>query len=699
MKNRILLTLLFITILHGLLNAGEININDARKVALNIVMAKTDFQNGSLKSNLSIASEFTVQKGSLNVYYIFNLTSGGWVIISADDRVTPILAYSYTGSFDTDMKSPELKWWMDGYADQVSGVVENNIAANSEIQTAWNQLLSGSVPVEIKGAKNITPLLTSTWDQGTVYNMLCPEDPGGPGGHVWTGCVATSMSQVMYYYRYPLQGNGSHGYNSNYGYLYADFGNTTYDWNAMQNRIYNTYNYPMALLQYHCGIAVDMMYSPDGSGAYMWDATQALIDYFGYSPSMHLDQKDDYTESEWKTKLKAELDAERPLCYAGYGDGGGHAFVCDGYDGTDHFHFNWGWSGYYDGYYYVSNLNPGYTFNDGQQAIFGMVPASGFPYGCSGTTNISSVQGSFEDGSGPVENYTANGDCSWLIHPDIQVDHIRLTFDRFDTENTNDVVTVFDGGSTSDSVLGVFSGSSIPPVIESTGDQLLVNFTTNSINNSPGWFASFTTEFPEYCTLLSELTAPSGSFSDGSGSNEYVNSTVCRWRIDPPGATGITINFSSLDLGDLDFVKVYDEISNTAIGAFYGTTIPSSVYVFTSKVLVLFMTNGLGTAQGFEANYTSGTDGIINNDQLKGLCVYPNPAKDKLHISSGATGATPAIIRLMTYTGTEVYQTTAVPFNNSIDKVIDVSSFSEGLYFICIESAGTRQMTKLNIIH
>ncbi len=206
---------------------------------------------------------------------------------------------------------------------------------------------------------NVDPLLSTLWNQGTYYNQLCPTDPNGPGGHVWAGCVATAMGQVMKYHDHPDQGTGSHSYYAaGYGTQSANFGVTTYEWSSMPNQI-NSNNLPIATLLYHLGVSVDMQYSPNGSGAYSSDARDALVDYFSYSPNAQLLPKNSFPIETFIYKLQNELNLNRPVYYSGSGSGGGHAFVCDGYQGDDYFHFNWGWSGYGDGYFYLNNLNPG----------------------------------------------------------------------------------------------------------------------------------------------------------------------------------------------------------------------------------------------------------------------------------------------------------------------------------------------------
>jgi hypothetical protein len=204
------------------------------------------------------------------------------------------------------------------------------------------------------------------------------------------------MAQVMKYWNYPASGSGFHSYNTNnYGTLSADFGGTAYDWGSMPNTVSSS-NEAVATLMYQCGVSVDMNYgvgSQGGSGAYVVTsqspvqhcAEYALKTYFGYPNNLQGVVRANYSEDQWVNLLKSDLDASRPIVYAGFGSGGGHCFVCDGYDQNDFFHFNWGWSGYYDGYFSINALDPGGVgtgggtggFNSGHQAIIGVQAPGG----------------------------------------------------------------------------------------------------------------------------------------------------------------------------------------------------------------------------------------------------------------------------------------------------------------------------------
>lgn len=295
-------------------------------------------------------------------FYIFNTeNNNGFVIVSASRKSYPVLAYSFSNSFYEDGIPPEVNEWLNMYDEQLKKIKSLKSPPPLKNSDAWNKYSNENFEIEnikLKEADllDVPPLLSTTWNQGRYYNALCPEcSTGGSGGHVWAGCVATAMAQLMKYYDYPSSGHGEHSYtHSVYGVQSADFQNTTYNWTNMPNSL-SGHNSDVATLLYHCGVAVNMNYSPSGSGAFSSNARSSMVNYFKYSPNTILTSKYNYTEENWKKLLRAEIDAGRPMYYAGYGSGG-HAFNCDGYQGTDYFHFNWGWGGSYNGYFYVDDL-------------------------------------------------------------------------------------------------------------------------------------------------------------------------------------------------------------------------------------------------------------------------------------------------------------------------------------------------------
>jgi hypothetical protein len=331
----------------------------------------------------------------INYYYIFNVTNGdGFIIVAADDNATPVLGYSNEVDFDATNIAPQTAKWLEGYKNQIRYIIQNNIKQTDEIKNDWAELIKDPGNISILNA-SVSPLLKTKWDQSPYYNSLCPYDNSASEKTV-TGCVATAMAQVMKFWSYPSTGTGNHSYNhSRYGTLAANFGSTTYSWGSMPNTVSSS-NSAVATLMYHAGVSVDMNYdigSRGGSGAYVITSQSpvthcteyALKTYFGYKSSLKGVERVNYTQSQWLSLMKGELDAGRPVIYAGFGSGGGHCFVTDGYDNNDFLHFNWGWSGQYDGYFSVNALNPlgvgtgGGTggFNSGHQAVIGIEPPTG----------------------------------------------------------------------------------------------------------------------------------------------------------------------------------------------------------------------------------------------------------------------------------------------------------------------------------
>jgi len=354
------------------IDAQKISVDAAEQIAKNVF-----YENfGTKQSEIDLEPVYTDFFNEIPLYYVFNLENEiGFVIVSADERVIPVLGYSNESPYDHEKRPVQFADWMESYSIQIQYVIENQIPSTTEIDKLWQKY---NCPAENfsfeKGTKDVSPLLgTIAWNQDSGWNQYCPIASGGPGGRCYAGCVATAAAQVMKFWNYPETGEGSHSYTCDYGTLSADFGATTYQWASMSNTSSTS---AAALLIYHVGISVDMDYQPDGSGASISDLVYSFENYFKYKETAEYKNADWYPTT-WKDMLIAELEAGRPMVYRGYTSGSsGHAFVCDGYRSSDEkFHFNWGWSGYSNGYYALSNLNPGgYDFTDEQAAVFGIEP-------------------------------------------------------------------------------------------------------------------------------------------------------------------------------------------------------------------------------------------------------------------------------------------------------------------------------------
>lgn len=232
----------------------------------------------------------------------------------------------------------------------------NDVQRATEYADSHPEALLGADALQQAPSTTISPLLGGIeWDQGSPYSALCPS--GCP-----VGCVATAMAQVMYYWKYPAQGNNSHSWTYNSTTHSVDFGATTYDWDLMYPKHHSSdsdeSNAEVAKLSYHCGVSVDMMWESGGSGSYLERIPYALAHYFGYNPKVASTWRTDYTYDQWNEHLIAELEAGRPILFSGTSEEGGHAFVIDGRNSKGLYHVNWGWDGYYNGYYDICVLNP-----------------------------------------------------------------------------------------------------------------------------------------------------------------------------------------------------------------------------------------------------------------------------------------------------------------------------------------------------
>lgn len=358
-------------------------------------------------------------------YFIFNRAGGqGFVIISGDDAVKPIIGYSDENAIDPNNMPENFKVYMEKIKEQIAYVKTHRLKATDEIKNEWRLLnTTGSVrtPVVI-----VPPLVKSRWNQGQYYNALCP-------GGTPTGCVATAMAQIMRYWNYPNVGTGSHSYNAPpYGIQSANFGATTYNWSAMPDQVYSS-NSAVATLMYHCGVAVDMEYSPSGSGAwvnqYPWTQGQtvnhpicaetALRNYFGYS-SVQGKSPIVYNTNDWLVQIRLELNNRRPMLYSGGNATTAHAWVMDGYDNASMFHMNWGWGGSYDGYFAIWAMNPGsYQFNDNTGVLIGIEKPNRLALSSiSGPAAICGYQSVLYTINGPAafSSYLVTAPAGWLVH-------------------------------------------------------------------------------------------------------------------------------------------------------------------------------------------------------------------------------------------------------------------------------------------
>lgn len=347
------------SLVFGSMQAAPVDIQTAKKVAENYYK---HYAPEAIK-NFGVKNVFTNEYNGLTTFYMFTFNEGGFVLVSADDAVIPVLGYSHEGVLNSLKFNPVAESWISQYSKSIEQIVTSKLS-NEETRVQWNDILAENFP---KNGRAVAPLFNITWGQETGYNTYCPANTP-------VGCVATAMAMIIRHYQYPATGASWHRYKHPvYGNQTAFFFDETYNYAEMPT---NTGSPGAAKLGYHLGVAVEMNYGPEGSGAYTFDVPFVMANYFKYDQGIQYHVKQKYSDNNWKQLLKTELDNSRPILYAGSSQqSGGHAFVCIGYNDNGQFYFNWGWDGQSNGYFSIGNLNPAaWDFNQGNQAVIGIKP-------------------------------------------------------------------------------------------------------------------------------------------------------------------------------------------------------------------------------------------------------------------------------------------------------------------------------------
>lgn len=292
-----------------------------------------------------------------DAYYMFrNKEDNRLVVISGDQRMQSILGYTDNAIEDNMMP--------DGMAELLTTYKRQYAALSPDCQTVCKSNLN-------KGERL---LKTPDWGQWAPFNLRTPLSYP-------TGCAATAMSIVMRYHQWPVMGQGSKTHIWKDSVMTADFEHTRYDWDNMPMS-YDSYTTAQAeavsLLMRHAGIAVEMYYAAESSGARQSLVPGALTQHFRYAATTRLVSAADYDAATWEKMMRSEIDADRPVIYTGESTmgRGSHGFVLDGYR-DNLFHFNFGWNGSGNGYFAISafsSTSTAFEFANQQQAVIGIKP-------------------------------------------------------------------------------------------------------------------------------------------------------------------------------------------------------------------------------------------------------------------------------------------------------------------------------------
>ena len=324
--------------------AMPINERQARNIAADF-MASHALQSTNLNMAHKAPLTAAVADSGKAAYYVFNANRGGYVIVAGDDRAPAILGYSDKGSFDSQNIPEAMQYMLESYAAQIQALT-----------------MGGKPASRNTSGPAIAPLMSSAWSQKSPYNALLPIINGN---RAVVGCVGTAMAQVMYYWKWPARPTMTipEYTTSSLSIVMPALEPIDFDWDAMQDTYLtsdttSTRGLAAATLSKYCAQALEMDFKEGTSGAQTTKSGWIMSTYFGYKTSAHGLYRTNYTTQEWEDNIYAELEAGRPVIYSGSKKSGGHAFVCDGYDGNGMFHINWGWNGQSNGYFLINVLNP-----------------------------------------------------------------------------------------------------------------------------------------------------------------------------------------------------------------------------------------------------------------------------------------------------------------------------------------------------
>ncbi len=752
MKKLFIISVFFF--LYIIVNAKQVEEKTAKLAGKNFLSSLINDSNINFDLTLvykSSQKDSFLISGSQHIcyFYIFNcINRMGFVIVSADNIVLPILGYSTENYFNANNIPANLSWWLQNYSDQIQFTINNNFPPSLKIYQDWKDLICGKYKKPL-AKSGVEPLLKKiTWNQSPYYNDLCPDN--NTGIHAMTGCAATAMAQIMKYWEYPIKGTGEHSYidpiniedynqipGSAYGFQTANFGNTTYKWDDMPDNV--TYpNDAVAKLMYHCGVSIDMDFGPSWSGACVLkrdggnaSCEYALPTYFGYKSSISGILRSDYiNDANWISDLKKELDSGRPIQYAGWSNNQkiGHTWVCDGYNSNDYFHMNWGWGNINANEYYTINLvndNISQIYTTKQQALIGIEPAFGQ---CSYSLSQNSNKFSTIGGTGSFKVLTSTN-CSWTVQSNNS--WIRITsglngqgngivsysVDPNGTLNTLTGSITITGGTNNLTYDITESGNNcsytlIPSFLTHSALGGSGNFSINTsnncvwslISNNPSWLHITSNPTGIGSATISYFVDPNLTTNTLTGSITIANQT---FNVIVSGAAfDCNVSFIPADIMFIGkYQGNYSFVYNINSGCSYSTLSSSPDWLIISSALNNVIHFNVSTNSSYfprtgyiylngiykQVTQEGNTSLEINEvSQLNDIKIYPNPITDKFTIELDYHNSSYSLEILNTIGQVILIR----KITNNIEQ-IDLSGLSDGIYFVKLQSENNKIVRKI----
>ena len=641
MKSRILLVILvlFFNILEII--AQTRSEQEAMSVAESFLSTQATLRASTLGGKEILSLAYTAKSELMSghekqYFYVFNRgENNGFIIVSADYRAKDILGYTESGVFNYENMPQNFKAWFLSYKKQLESL-ENIPFSNppnslNVIKQKTGLSVQSNFPAEIE------PLIKTQWNQLSPYNNKCPD--ACP-----TGCVATVLAQILFYYGPFIKGTGYISYTTatNKYNLSANFEATTYDWANMcltyDGSESDAQKDAVATLMFHCGVAAYSDYTESETPA---SFNMDLVNHFGLDKGMEYCLKSNYSEEQWSDLIKNELSSGRPVYYDGVNriETAGHAFLCDGYR-DDLFHINWGWGGYYDGYFVlsVSDINFGFPLYQG--AMIGIKPqqtASGNPYLSisPATMNFTAFQGQKSFYIRSNTNWTISNSASWLTVSTISGANNSLatiTVSANTSDSQRNATILVKGQEGSEQIINVTQGT-----IQQRSWKL--TSTMSATLDANGLTISTTKAEGEAMPDFSyELDVPWSAVRDTFSSVKIIDkvTTIGSYAFDSHSKlTSITIPNSVISIGEralgwtpLTSITIPNSVTNIGANAFATTKITSiniPKYVTNIGVTPFYQCSELSAIEVDKDNlYYTSIDGVLYDKAVSILLEYPN---------------------------------------------------------------------------
>ena len=539
--------------------ANEVPVQEAKTVSKNFISAVAP-EAGITESDL-ILQQTVRNENDEALFYVFAIRNGGFVLVSATESYSPILAYSLENEF----KAEACPYIMDVYKQTLDAAKGT---ADAEAASEWNYLRNYQrtrTETTEYLVSEVKPLLSSSWNQTVWYNNYCPVQADAHqaqinqdcDNHVPAGCVAASMSVLMHYFRFPEYGVGGVGYHPihyvvnddneitdtvTYPWQVQSF-NQKHDYNLMPNHI-EEYNGEVAKLLWHTGISVQMGYGPDGSGAQSADALTAMKDNWKYNRSAQMLERNSYSNARWTDSIKKQINELRPIYYSGRNSGGGHAFMVDGYQ-------------------VYNQVDMNIHYNDTLQGIDHV----------DSTVVIDSTWNETDSIWEYGDPYTVFDTTYYIYHTDS-----TMVYDTTFNASTKVHINWGWGGYSN----GYYNVSGSGHMGTYTQEEAMM------VDLYPA------DQAPKDTTGRVDVRGTRGTISDGAGNLMYRPNTDRTWMISAPEATKYTISFSRLATeANADEVIFYKNGNLNDVAARHsGNSTPNSFNINADSVLVRFVTNG-----------------------------------------------------------------------------------------------------------